>query len=59
MQVTKVLLNILGMKHVRVRSCEFEEEGIVIDVAPTTRIARCGGSAVSTSPSSAVVTSPR
>lgn len=43
MQVTKVLLNILGMKRVRVRGCEFEGGGLVIDVAPTTRIARCSG----------------
>jgi transposase len=43
MQVTKVLLKILGMKCVRVRGCEFEEAGLVIDVAPTTRIARCAG----------------
>jgi transposase len=43
MQVTKVLLKILGMKYVRVRGCEFEDAGLVIDVAPTTRIARCAG----------------
>jgi transposase len=41
--VTKVLSNILGMKRLRVRGCEFEEGGLVIDVEPTTRIARCGG----------------
>jgi transposase len=43
MQVTKVLSNILGMKWVRVGGCEFEEDRLVIDVAPTTRIARCSG----------------
>lgn len=43
MQLTKVLSNILGMKHVRVVGCEFVGEGLVIDVAPTTRIARCSG----------------
>ena len=43
MRVTKVLSNILGMKSVRVLSCEFEEHGLVIDVAPTTQIARCSG----------------
>lgn len=43
MQVTKVLSNILGMKRVRVLGCEFEEASLVIDVAPTTQIARCGG----------------
>jgi transposase len=43
MRLTKVLWNILGMKHVRVRGCEFDPEGLQIDVAPATRIARCGG----------------
>jgi transposase len=43
MQLTKVLTNILGMKWVRARSCEFEGHGLVIQVAPTTRIARCSG----------------
>lgn len=43
MQLTKVLSNILGMKQVRVRGCEFVEDALVIDVAPTTKIARCGG----------------
>jgi transposase len=43
MQLAKVLSNILGMKKVRVRGCEFVEDGLVIDVSPTTRIARCGG----------------
>lgn len=31
------------MKYVKVRGCEFEEMGLVIDVAPTTRLARCNG----------------
>lgn len=43
MRVTKVLSNILGMKHIVVRGCVFDEEGLVIDVAPSTRIARCSG----------------
>ena len=43
MQLTTVLTNILGMKWVRVRGCEFEGNGLVIRVAPSTRIARCGG----------------
>jgi transposase len=43
MQLTKVLSNILGMKQVRVGGCEFVEDALVIDVAPTTKIARCGG----------------
>lgn len=43
MRVMKVLSNILGMKGLRVHGCEFEEASLVIDVGPTTRIARCGG----------------
>jgi transposase len=43
MRATKILSNILAMKHVRVVGCAFEKEGLVIDVVPTTRIARCGG----------------
>jgi transposase len=43
MQLRKVLSNILGMKQVRVRGCEFESEGLVIDVAPTTQLIRCCG----------------
>jgi len=43
MQLTKVLSNILGMKKVRVLGCEFVGDGLVIDVAPTTRLIRCCG----------------
>jgi len=43
MQLAKVLSNILGMKHIRVRGCEFDEYGLTIEVAPTTRIGRCCG----------------
>ncbi len=43
MQLTKVLTIILGMKCVRARGCQFEEDTLVIQVAPTTRVARCGG----------------
>lgn len=43
MHLNKILSNILGMKHLRVRGCEFEETMLVIDVAPTTRIPRCSG----------------
>lgn len=43
MQLTKVLSNILGMKHVRVSGCEFQNDGLVIDVAPTTQLIRCSG----------------
>jgi transposase len=43
MQLAKVLSNILGMKHIRVRGCEFDDEGLLIDVVPATRIARCCG----------------
>lgn len=43
MRLTKVLSNILGMKHVRAVGCEFDSDGLIIDVAPTTRVARCSG----------------
>lgn len=43
MQLTKVLTIILGMKGVRARGADFEENTLVIGVAPTTRIARCAG----------------
>jgi transposase len=43
MQLAKVLSNILGMKHIRVRGCEFDDQGLTIAVAPTTQIGRCCG----------------
>ncbi len=43
MRIAKVLSNTLGMKRVRVRGCDFSAEELLVDVAPTTRIARCCG----------------
>ena len=43
MQLAKVLSNVPGMKHIRVRGCEFDADTLLIDVAPTTRIPRCSG----------------
>lgn len=43
MRATTVLTILLGMKHVRVTSFEFNEVGLVLDVAPTTRVPRCSG----------------
>jgi transposase len=43
MRATNVLSNILAMKQVRARGCHFEADGLIIDVVPTTRIARCSG----------------
>lgn len=45
MRATKILSNILAMEWVRVCGGEFEGEGLVLDVAPTTRIPRCSGCA--------------
>lgn len=43
MRATTVLSQLLGLKYVRVNGFEFEEECLVLDVVPTTRIARCSG----------------
>jgi transposase len=43
MRATTLLTMLLGMKHVRVTGFEFTEVGLVLDVEPTTRIARCSG----------------
>lgn len=43
MRATTVLTILLGMKHVRVTSFELNEVGLVLDVAPTTRVPRCSG----------------
>jgi transposase len=42
MRATSVLRILLGLKQTVVRSFEFNETGIVIDVTPSTRIPRCG-----------------
>lgn len=43
MRATSLLTILLGMKHVRVTGFEVTEAGLVLDVEPTTRIARCSG----------------
>ena len=43
MRATTLLGMILGVKHTKVRAVSFDDEGIVADVAPTTRVARCSG----------------
>jgi transposase len=43
MRATKVLSNILGMKQVRARGFVFDDEGLTIEVQPTTNLARCSG----------------
>ncbi len=43
MRATSLLTILLGMKHVRVTGFEITEVGLVLDVEPTTRIARCSG----------------
>jgi transposase len=42
-RATTLLAAVLGMKHVRVESVAFDEQGVVADVAPTTTIPRCSG----------------
>jgi transposase len=42
MRATSVLRILLGLNRTIVRSFEFREFGIVIDVTPSTRVARCG-----------------
>jgi transposase len=42
-RATTLLSTILGMKHTRVEAVAFDEQGVVVDVAPTTTIPRCSG----------------
>ena len=42
MRDTSLLRNILGLKHTLVTSSVFSETGLIIDVRPTTSVARCG-----------------
>src|SRR5277367_3538357 len=42
-RATTLLTDILGMKHTRVEAVAFDEQGVVVDVAPTTTIPRCSG----------------
>jgi transposase len=43
MRATTLLSKILGLKATRVRSVSCDDDGLVVDVVPTTRIARCSG----------------
>jgi transposase len=43
MRATTLLTILLGMKHVRVTGFEITEVGLVLDVAPTTRVPCCSG----------------
>ena len=43
MRATSVLRILLGIEHVRVTGFEITDIGLVIDVAPTSRIPRCSG----------------
>ena len=43
MRATTLLGKILGLKKTRILEATFEERGLVIDVAPATRVPRCSG----------------
>jgi len=43
MRATSVLRVLLALQQTRVLGFEFDDEGIVVDVAPTWRVPRCGG----------------
>lgn len=43
MRATTLLSKILGLNKTRVRDVTFESEGLVVDVAPSTRVPRCSG----------------
>jgi transposase len=43
MRATTLLSKILGLKKIRVRDMTFDDEGLVVDVAPSTRVPRCSG----------------
>lgn len=43
MRATTLLSKVLQLKNTRVFALHFDEEGLVLDVAPTTRIPRCSG----------------
>lgn len=42
MRATSLLRRLLDLKQTRVTGFEFTESGLIIDVAPSTRVARCG-----------------
>jgi transposase len=43
MRATSVLRTLLALHHLRVIAFEFNDEGLIIDVAPSHRVARCSG----------------
>jgi len=43
MRATSLLRTILNLKHTKVVGFEFSDCGLVVDVAPTTRLPRCAG----------------
>lgn len=43
MRVTTLLARILGIKYTRVVAVQFEDDGLLLDVAPCTRQPRCSG----------------
>lgn len=43
MRATSLLRAVLGMEHTRVTGVEISETAVIVDVAPATRVARCGG----------------
>ena len=43
MRDTTLLATILGVKHTKVKAVSIDDEGIVADVAPTSKTARCSG----------------
>lgn len=43
MRATTLLRNLLDLKKIRVCDFELDEEGLILDVAPTSRVPRCSG----------------
>ena len=43
MRATTILSRVLGLKQTKVQGFEFADDGLVIDVAPTTRVPICSG----------------
>jgi transposase len=42
-RITTVLARVLALKQTRMRRVELHEDGLIIDVAPSTRVPRCSG----------------
>ncbi len=43
MRITTVLARVLALKQTRIRGMQLEPEGLVLEVAPTTRVPICSG----------------